>query len=151
MPDQFVEILAPIKEYIEILDSKVEVLEVDNFHTTLEVVQESHILEVIREVETLEVFIPEVQIIEIVQRGQQGIPGPYGSGGSPRRVYQDAVETPDGARTIFTVPATYLATSLSVYLNGLQEFYVEEVSSTTFSFDTAPLGTDIIQLEFNLS
>lgn len=96
--------------------------------------------------------IPQVLILPIA--GPEGPPGPPGSGGgggtgAPRYTYIDPVQLPNGSRTVFTVPADYVVGSLAVYLNGLQEHYITQLTSTTFSFETAPFSTDIIKLEFD--
>ena len=58
------------------------------------------------------------------------------------------VESPDGSTTTFTVPDTYLSGSLTVYLNGLAEYFVTETTTTTFTFDTAPISGDDIKLQY---
>ena len=84
--------------------------------------------------------------------GVPGPPGPSGGGsggGAPRYTYIDPVQDPNGVRTVFTVPFPYVLGSLAVYLNGLQENYVSQLTTTTFSFDTAPISTDTIKVEFD--
>lgn len=56
------------------------------------------------------------------------------------------VETPNSVRTLFTVPSVYIAGSLQVTLNGLRESFITESSTTTFSFSSAPIASDIITL-----
>ena len=57
-------------------------------------------------------------------------------------------ESPDGSRTVFTVPETYISGTLAVFLNGLHETYVSETTSTTFTFEDAPLAGDVITLSY---
>ena len=60
-------------------------------------------------------------------------------------------ESPDGTRTVFTVPETYLSGTLAVFLNGLHETYVSETTSTTFTFEDAPHTSDVITLSYAIS
>ncbi len=57
-------------------------------------------------------------------------------------------ETPDGSRVEFTVPDEYLTGSIQVFLNGQAETYFSETSSTTITFDTAPLTGDVIRFSY---
>ena len=57
-------------------------------------------------------------------------------------------ESPDGSRTAFTVPETYITGTLSVFLNGLHETHVSETTSTTFTFEDAPHTGDVITLNY---
>jgi Tol biopolymer transport system component len=57
-------------------------------------------------------------------------------------------ESPDGTRTVFTVPETYISGTLAVFLNGLHETYVSETTSTTFTFEDAPHTGDVITLNY---
>lgn len=84
----------------------------------------------------------------VAPAGPQGIQGPIGTGGSGGNTWQSGIpnELPNGVRTLFTVPATYVAGSLQVFLNGLRETYISEASTTTFNFSTAPITSDIITL-----
>lgn len=60
-------------------------------------------------------------------------------------------ESPNGSRTVFTVPETYIAGTLTVFLNGLHETYVSETTTTTFTFEDAPHTGDIITLNYAVS
>lgn len=90
--------------------------------------------------------------------GYTGAPGPAGPQGAPGsggggavgsfKVYQQPVESPNGVRTTFTVPDNYVAGTLLVILNGLIEVFISELTANTFSFDTPPIGSDTILLNY---
>ena len=77
-----------------------------------------------------------------------------GSGGGQAWVVdQIPVETPNGARTLFTT-GTYIAGSIRVMLNGQVLTRVNdftETSATTFTFVNAPLTGDVIRLDYRTS
>lgn len=73
---------------------------------------------------------------------QTGGGGVVASGSYKSRVVP--TPSPDGSTTVFTMPDIYQTGSLSVYINGAFEEYVTELTSTTFSFNTAPLTGDLI-------
>jgi len=58
-------------------------------------------------------------------------------------------ELPNGVRTLFTTPTAYTIGSLQVFLNGLKEGFITQTSTTTFTFDTAPITGDSITLVYN--
>jgi hypothetical protein len=60
-------------------------------------------------------------------------------------------ESPDGSRTVFTVPETYISGTLAVFLNGLHETHVSETTSTTFTFEDAPHTGDTITLSYAIT
>lgn len=91
------------------------------------------------------------------ERGPQGYPGPAGpagengSGGSGSvslKYNQPVIQSPNGVRTTFTIAQNYVPGSLWVTLNGLIEQFVNELTPNTFSFDTAPLGSDIVLVNY---
>lgn len=98
---------------------------------------------------------PDDQIHLVVPiKGPPGPPGPPGDGESSasfRHTYVNPVELPDNSRTLFTVPGEYAMGTLAVFLNGLQEFHITQLTPTTFSFETAPFSSDTIKLDFNAS
>lgn len=65
---------------------------------------------------------------------------------------QTPVETPDGTLDTFTLPnsESYNLGSLVVYVNGLQEFNISEISSTQFRINSAPLTGDNLRIEYEL-
>lgn len=81
-------------------------------------------------------------------KGDKGDPGAGGGTATTLKVYQQPVESPNGVRTTFTVPDNYVAGTLLVILNGLIEAFVSEQSANTFSFETAPIGSDTILLNY---
>lgn len=82
-------------------------------------------------------------------KGDKGDTGAQGPAGTYRKTYRTPVEVPNGVRMQFTAPGIFVLTSLSVHLNGILEHYITEDSTTQFTFSTAPLSTDIIDLEYN--
>jgi len=86
--------------------------------------------------------------------GQQGIPGTNGidgingTGGNLTTGVPN--ELPNGVRTVFTVPVTYVLGSLQVFLNGLKESFVSQSSTTTLTFETAPITGDKIELLYRV-
>jgi hypothetical protein len=64
--------------------------------------------------------------------------------------YQEPLEAPDGTRTLFTAPDPFIDSSLMVFLNGLLERFIVNVSSPTFEFETPPLAGDSIMLAYGL-
>lgn len=62
------------------------------------------------------------------------------------------VESPDGVRVVFTLPngIGYITGSLEVFLNGLIQrsgIDFNETTSGTFTFTSAPVSTDTVQIE----
>lgn len=81
--------------------------------------------------------------------------GPKGDKGDPgtakvRKFNIAPLELPDGVRTAFTVPNTYAAGSLQVSLNGLIEGFIAETTSSVFTFENAPIVSDIIRLSYDV-
>lgn len=85
--------------------------------------------------------------------GAQGLPGTNGTNGTNGNVWALGVptESPNGVRTVFTVPAAYITGGLAVFLNGLRETFVTESSTTTFTFSSAPFTGDTITLFYRTS
>ena len=77
------------------------------------------------------------------------IAGPPGPPGSIRYTSLDPVELPNGTRTQFTTPVTYVVGTLAAYLNGLHEHFIVQDSDTTLTFSTAPIPGDVIKLELD--
>lgn len=74
-----------------------------------------------------------------------------GSGGTGTLNYKAkriVTPSPDGSTVVFTTPDDYATATLTVYLNGLEEYYVSETSANTFTFDTAPLTGDTIEVSY---
>jgi hypothetical protein len=72
-----------------------------------------------------------------------------GSGGVLNyKVRRTITPSPDGATTVFTTPDNFATSTLTVYLNGLEEHYISETSANTFTFATAPLTGDIIDVSY---
>lgn len=86
-------------------------------------------------------------VIEIQEQGAMGPPGPGGGGSANLRVKKLPLETPDGVLITFTVPENYVALSLVVTLNGLEEL-ITEILPNHFSFDDPPLAGDLILLRY---
>ena len=84
-------------------------------------------------------------------QGEQGPQGPAGVAGASVKGNVSPDESPDGELTVFTVPESYIAGSLIVFLNGLAEANFTETTSETFTFDTAPEVGDIIKLAYSIS
>lgn len=81
-------------------------------------------------------------------KGDKGDTGPTGPQ-TVRKPYLVPTQSPDGSRLVFTTPTAYVPLSLAVFLNGLQEYYITETSTTQFTFSTPPISTDTIKLEYN--
>lgn len=82
------------------------------------------------------------EVVGIVTVGTQGPPGAGAnswSSGTP-------VESPNGVRTVFTTPTSYITGGLLVFLNGLWETYITQTSSNTFTFSSAPVTGDAISI-----
>lgn len=86
---------------------------------------------------------PAPQVAPVIMTSNDSTTFPYGSyfTGWP-------LETPNGSRTLFTLPASYMAGSLEVILNGIPQssssFTETSPTDGTFTFDTAPVATDFI-------
>jgi hypothetical protein len=83
--------------------------------------------------------------------------GSSNGGGSGQKwsVHKSSSTTANGTNTLFTVPETYAFGTLKVYLNGqllrggANDY--SETSSTSFTFVSAPLSSDVIVLEYRTS
>ena len=88
-------------------------------------------------------------------QGIQGIQGPIGQSGlmgppGPDvvlKTYQAPVESPNGSRVQFTLAESYVAGTLTTFLNGIVE-PITEVNTTTFNFSQAPVTADTIYLSY---
>lgn len=89
---------------------------------------------------------PNVVVVPVA--GPPGVPGPPGAGGNDWLSDEAPLETPNASLTTFTTPSPYVAGTLRVYLNGLREQHVAEVTDTTFAFEDAPWAVDSIRLDF---
>lgn len=89
---------------------------------------------------------PDVTVFPVA--GPPGPAGPPGAGGNDWISDQAPVESPDGALLTFTTSVPYVSGTLRVFLNGLRESHVTELTSTTFAFEDAPWGVDAIRLDF---
>lgn len=98
------------------------------------------------------IVLKRTQIGEQGIQGEQGEQGPQGppGAGAVLRVYINPQEAPDGTRTIFTVPESFIPASLQAFLNGLQEQFITELSATQFEFSTPPASLDTIKLVYNI-
>lgn len=72
---------------------------------------------------------------------------------APILTNQTPVETPNGTRTLFTLPNSdvYATGTLQVWLNGMLQRNPNdytETSTSTITFVAAPLTSDIIQLSY---
>jgi hypothetical protein len=75
--------------------------------------------------------------------------GPPGDSGGAASIYNGPpLESPNGVQTIFTTPDDYEPTSLVVWLNGLRETYISELTDNTFEFEDAPYSTDTIEIQY---
>lgn len=85
-------------------------------------------------------------------QGPQGVQGPPGAdGGQTWSVNQVPTPVPDGITMEFTVPETYITSSLRVFLNGIRQAPAgdyTETSATTFTFIVAPTNTDRIIVDY---
>lgn len=76
------------------------------------------------------------------------VPGSTSVATANVRANVSPTESPNGSRTVFTVPEEYISGTLTVFLNGLHETYVSETTTTTFTFEDAPHTGDLITLNY---
>jgi hypothetical protein len=73
-----------------------------------------------------------------------------GGGGTTPIVGEVPSGTKNGINTVFTVGAAFAAGTTAVYLNGIRITQYTESSSTTITFDDAPLSGDSITIDYYL-
>lgn len=76
-----------------------------------------------------------------------GPAGPPGPPGATFKVKQSPLETPDMTRISFTAPDSFVANTLVVTLNGLEEPIAEQAPNM-FSFNDPPYIGDFILLRY---
>jgi hypothetical protein len=83
------------------------------------------------------------------------VEGPPGQTGPPGNGVFIARETPtelvDGSRTKFTLAHSFQPGSTSVYLNGVLEFFCDELSPNQIQFSDPPHPGDMIRVSYTVS
>lgn len=83
------------------------------------------------------------------------VEGPPGQTGPPGNGVFIARETPtgtvDGNRTKFTLAHSFQPGSTSVYLNGVLEFFCDELSPNQIQFSDPPQPGDMIRVSYTVS
>lgn len=101
----------------------------------------------------IDVSTPRINVT--VAGGQPGPPGPQGPPGTGGSTLISG-ETPSGVKNgvnlVFTTAQSPMASSVSVYRNGLRERsgVGYSVSGSTITFTTAPLSTDELVIDYLL-
>lgn len=96
-------------------------------------------------------------IAAVPQIGQRGVQGPVGAVGPAGPVAIAVAEIPagvsNGVNLAFTVSRNFIPNSLQVFRNGLLELIGVgyTLSSTTLTFTTAPLVTDLITVTYYIT
>lgn len=85
----------------------------------------------------------------VTVEGPAGPTGPAGDGAFIAR--EIPTGTVDGNRTIFTLAHNFQAGSTSVYLNGLLEYFCNELSTNQIQFTDPPQPGDVIRVSYTVS
>lgn len=89
-------------------------------------------------------------VLFAVTRGAPGPPGSPGGGGSAQTIGEIPTGAIDGVNATYLTTAAFQPNTAAVYLNGLRERFITESTSTTVTFDTAPLAGDLVTIDYLL-
>ncbi len=121
-----------------------EVLEFGDTYTVIDIEGDTTVIEI--DVEDTVIEIPSETVV--IDVGLIVSSGPGGTA-STFKAYETPTPTPDGTVTTFTTPDLYVPGSLMVFLNGILERHITELSVSTFSFSTPPVFGDEIRVCYN--
>lgn len=109
--------------------------------------------------QTVEVTVPALPSIDVTTVSSPftvvTVEGPAGAAGPPGDGVFVARETPtgliDGSNTVFTLAQNFQSGTTSVFLNGLLEFFCNELAPNQIQFQSPPQPGDAIRVSYTVS